>query len=71
MRLLLDTNILIPLLNNSVESLPPHFLGAVSDAQNACFASAASIWEIAIKAKLGKLPLTVAIALLPERVAAL
>ncbi|MEI9995772.1 MAG: type II toxin-antitoxin system VapC family toxin [Rhizomicrobium sp.] len=56
MRLLADTHILIALAERTV--LPGRLMKAMMDADNALFASVASLWEIAIKVRLGKLPLT-------------
>jgi len=54
MRLLIDTHVLLwwdaqnPVLNESVKDL-------LADPENAVFVSAASVWEIATKARSGKL----------------
>jgi PIN domain nuclease of toxin-antitoxin system len=57
MLLLLDTHILLALADGGVEQLPPFIGDAVRDRRNALFASTASLWEMAIKHRLGKLPL--------------
>lgn len=59
MRLLLDTHMVLWTLTGSarLSSAARRLLGA---ADNECFVSAASTWEIAIKAGLGKAPLRVA-----------
>jgi PIN domain nuclease of toxin-antitoxin system len=52
MRLLLDTNILIALARRQLDAR----IGSVFQSpDNVSFASAASLWEIAIKTRLGKL----------------
>jgi PIN domain nuclease of toxin-antitoxin system len=55
--LLLDTHILLSLADGGLEQLPRFIGDAVRDRRNALFASAASLWEMAIKHRLGKLPL--------------
>lgn len=55
MRLLLDSNILIPVLRQKMDDLDRRMMEAITTPENAIFASAASLWEIAIKVRLGKL----------------
>lgn len=55
MLLLLDTHILISLVRGESERLPTPLRAALHDQGNTLFASAASLWEIAIKHRLGKL----------------
>lgn len=55
MRLLLDTNILIALSSDWRPSLDARISGAIETADNSCFASVVSLWEIAIKRRIGKL----------------
>jgi PIN domain nuclease of toxin-antitoxin system len=66
MQLLLDTHALIWWLAGD-EALSAPARAAIADDDNAVFVSAASIWEITTKARLGKLP---AIAADLERAAA-
>lgn len=54
MRLLLDTHVLLWSLADSPE-LSPDLRGKIVDPGNDVFVSAASVWEIAIKKRLGKL----------------
>jgi PIN domain nuclease of toxin-antitoxin system len=54
MRLLLDTHILIVLARGDLAKLTGGMASAVASTENIAFASAASLWEIAIKARLGK-----------------
>lgn len=54
MRLLLDTHVLLWSLATP-EELSPGARAAIADGTNQVFASAASFWEIAIKAAAGKL----------------
>ena len=56
MRLLLDTHILLWLLNDPDILTEPE-RQAIADPANDVFASAASLWEISIKQGLGKLKL--------------
>jgi PIN domain nuclease of toxin-antitoxin system len=59
MLLLLDTHILLWLVcdEEEDEQLPRLIDEALHDPRNALFASAVSLWEVAIKHRLGKLPL--------------
>ena|GEM_PF-719259 len=57
MRLLLDTNILIPLVDGRGETLPAPILSVMGGDGAELFASVASVWEVALKHRLGKLPL--------------
>ena len=54
MRLLLDTHTLLWALARPAK-LPARTAAAIREPANAVFVSAASVWEIAIKAALGKL----------------
>ncbi len=53
--MLLDTHIFLWWLFDDPK-LPPGIKGFVKDRNNAVFVSAASVWEIATKFRLGKLP---------------
>lgn len=66
MRLLLDTHIFLALLVRTVANLPTGFGAALSDPEAEHFLSAASLWEIAIKCRLGKLRLGARLEALPE-----
>lgn len=57
MLLLLDTHILLALARGEGEPFPPFIQNALRKDSNAIFASAVSLWEIAIKHRLGKLAL--------------
>jgi PIN domain nuclease of toxin-antitoxin system len=57
MRLLLDTNIIIPLINDKIDELPDEFVALVLNVQAEKMASVVVFWEMAIKNRLGKLPL--------------
>ena len=54
MTLLLDTHVLLWWLSDD-ERLPERMRTAVADGENEVFVSAASAWEMSIKAALGKL----------------
>jgi PIN domain nuclease of toxin-antitoxin system len=56
MNILLDTHTLIWFIEGSKE-LSQKARNLVADIDNPCFASAASIWEIALKQSIGKLEL--------------
>jgi PIN domain nuclease of toxin-antitoxin system len=56
MKLLLDTHAFLWFITGSVQ-LSPAARAAIEDPANATFISAASAWEIAVKASLGKLKL--------------
>lgn len=69
MSLLLDTNIIIPILRQATAALPPAVQRMLETERNfRC--SVASLWEIAIKARLGKLPLPMGLELLPAMLTA-
>ncbi|HEU0051947.1 MAG TPA: type II toxin-antitoxin system VapC family toxin [Longimicrobium sp.] len=55
MRLLLDTHAFLWWLAGDAR-LPPRAREAIADAANEVYVSAASAWEVATKARLGKLP---------------
>lgn len=55
MRLLLDTHILVSLARSKLSEIAPEARAAISDAGNTLFVSAASLREIAIKTRIGKL----------------
>jgi PIN domain nuclease of toxin-antitoxin system len=55
MRLLFDTHILIILARRELDRLSGSMALAVTSTENVAFASAASLWEIAIKTRLGKI----------------
>ena len=60
MRILLDTHILLWwLLGN--EAVPLAVRSAIANGENEVFVSAASVWEISIKYKLGRLPTAAAL----------
>jgi PIN domain nuclease of toxin-antitoxin system len=66
MKLLLDTHVFLALVGPGLASLPKAVAGMLKDGGNEHHFSAASLWEIAIKCRLGKLRLTHDLAALPE-----
>lgn len=56
MKLLLDTHIFLWFISGDVR-LPILFRDAIREPNNTVYLSAASLWEIIIKYKIGKLPL--------------
>ena len=69
MRLLLDTNILVPMIDGAGRSLPRPIVRALRGDDVELWASTLSIWEVAIKHRLGKLPLPCPLADWPEALA--
>jgi PIN domain nuclease of toxin-antitoxin system len=66
MRLLLDSHVLIAVADHDLSRLDRDIRQAVLDDRNTFYASAASLWEIAIKTRLGKLLLRVPVLELAE-----
>ena len=59
MRLLLDTHIALAVINLTQDGLPKAHSRHLSEKDHSFVVSAASLWEIAIKNRLGKLPLRI------------
>jgi PIN domain nuclease of toxin-antitoxin system len=70
MRLLLDSNIVLPVVREEHGKLGAQVNLLLNVASNDIFVSVASLWEIAIKARLGKLPLKSPLQQLPDVIAA-
>jgi PIN domain nuclease of toxin-antitoxin system len=66
MRLLLDTHILLALIERRTASLPSDVEVLLNNPNNEYHLSVASLWEIAIKWRLGKLKLSPSLSSLPE-----
>jgi PIN domain nuclease of toxin-antitoxin system len=66
MRLLLDTHILLALIERRMAGLPTGVQALLRHPDNEHHLSAASLWEIAIKSRLGKLRLRPSLNALPE-----
>jgi PIN domain nuclease of toxin-antitoxin system len=69
--LLLDTQILITLIDQRSDRLSERIEAALAAPEARLFVSVASLWEIAIKTRLGKLRLNIAIHLLSELIDAM
>jgi PIN domain nuclease of toxin-antitoxin system len=69
MRLLLDTNVLLRMLNARRADLPTKIQGVLADPNSEFYVSVASLWEIAIKWRLGKLELSGGLEPLPNMLA--
>lgn len=70
MRLLLDSNIVVPVVREEHGKLGAQVNLLLNVASNDIFVSVASIWEIAIKTRLGKLLLKSPLQQLPDMIAA-
>ena len=60
-RLLIDTHIVLAVVNDTVDQLPASQRALLADESAEFYCSVASLWEIAIKFRLGKLPLAVSL----------
>ncbi len=65
MRLLLDTHIVLSIVNERTADLPVALRWLLADQDSAFYVSVASLWEIAIKWRLGKLRIFGSLELLP------
>jgi len=66
MRLLLDTHIVLSIVNERTGDLPVQLRRVLADPDAEFYVSVASLWEIAIKWRLGKLKLSGDLELLPD-----
>ena len=66
MRLLADTHVLLAMCDKRIDGLGRPIAACIRDRDNTIYASVASFWEIAIKYRLGKLPLRAMLESLPE-----
>ena len=66
MRLLLDTHIVVSVVNERTSDLPARLRATLADPESEFYVSVASLWEIAIKWRLGKLKLSSDLELLPN-----
>ena len=71
MKLLLDTHVFLAILDRRIEIFPPGPRRLLADPAGEFHVSVASLWEIAIKWRLGKLQLTAGLHTLPELIAEL
>ena len=65
MRVLLDTHIVLSIVNERTADLPAALRQLLADRDSAFYVSVASLWEIAIKWRLGKLRISGNLELLP------
>ena len=66
MRLLLDTHVLLNLIETRTEQFAASVRRLLAESKGEFHVSVASLWEIAIKRRLGKLQLTPSLSTLPE-----
>ena len=66
MRLLIDSHILIAIADERRGDLPAKVLRVLHEPANKLFVSVASLWEIAIKVRLGKLVMLTPLEELPD-----
>jgi PIN domain nuclease of toxin-antitoxin system len=71
MRLLLDTHVLLAVLDGEPDRLGRGIAAALTQADSSLYVSVASLWEVAIKARLGKLDLRAELQELPILLASL
>jgi len=64
--LLLDTHVLLALVEERLDTLTPPMRALFGNTDAELYSSVASLWEIAIKVRLGKLPLRHPLKGLPE-----
>lgn len=57
MNLLLDTQVVLAMVEERIEELPPEIRHVLDSSQVVVCVSVTSLWEIAIKSRIGKLPL--------------
>ena len=67
MRLVLDTHLVVALLDPDRSSLATEHRRLLEDRRNVLLVSTASLWEIAIKARLGKLRLEMSLEQVPAQ----
>lgn len=66
MRLLLDTHIILTMIEKRATSFAPDILRLIEDESAEHHVSVVSLWEIAIKRRLGKIRITPGLDTLPE-----
>ena len=71
MRVLLDTHVLLALVEGRTERFSPEIQRILADPTIEFHVSVASLWEIAIKSRLGKLQLTPPLESLPQLITGL
>ena len=63
--LILDTHVIVDLVDDGVRGLERRIRNVVEATDASLFVSVASLWEIAIKVRLGKLPMKASLEALP------
>jgi PIN domain nuclease of toxin-antitoxin system len=71
MKILLDTNVLLPAIEKRNADLSASIRGVLTSPDMEIFVSVANLWEIAIKYRLGKLDLGQPLERLPELISAI
>lgn len=71
MRYLLDTHVALAVANEATDKFPVALRDLLADPERSFVVSVASLWEIAIKHRLGKLPLKWMLEELPAQLAIL
>jgi len=71
LRYLLDTHVALALANGAMGSLPRPMQSLLNDTSNGFVVSVVTLWEIAIKVRLGKLALSTNLEELPAQLAIL
>jgi PIN domain nuclease of toxin-antitoxin system len=66
MKLLLDTHVVLSIVAERTADLPATLRRVLADPESEFYVSVASLWEIAIKARLGKLHLSADLSRLPD-----
>jgi PIN domain nuclease of toxin-antitoxin system len=66
MKLLLDTHIVIWAIDRTLSARFPAIAELVTDGNNTCFVSAASLWEINLKQSIGKLEIDMKLSEIPD-----
>ena len=66
MQLLLDTHILLACIERRLQNLPRPISAAIEQPENSVLVSVVSLWEVAIKWRLGKLPIAIDLKRWPE-----
>jgi PIN domain nuclease of toxin-antitoxin system len=69
MRFLLDTHIVLSVVNERTADLPAGLRGVLADQDSEFYVSVASLWEIALKGRLGKLHVSGDLSLVPAMLA--
>ena len=71
MKRLLDTHVFLALIEKRLQALSPSIHRLITEDDGAFYVSVVSLWEIAIKWRLGKLQIAPALGTLPELISGL